>query len=704
MLCLLLAPVASALGQRTPVRDSSARADSSPLRPGQRLLPAVSVVRERPRAAPPPVPFIDVTPAALQRAQGSSAYDVVRRTAGLEVHEQGQGPGFTANAVLRGFNSDHSADVLLVVDGVPINAAVHGHVEGFADWNLLVPAATQSLRVIHGSASPLYGDFALAGVVEAFTAADAEGSRASLSTSSFGDVGAWWQTGQRRDRRGWAVTLDGTRGTGWQSNAASLLGNAVLRGWQTVGGGRLEGGMQLYRSAWDSPGFVSIARYNTRDLRRPVDTTDGGDARRFISHLRYARPLGTLRGRAVSGEATAWLQTARSDWYLTVPGEGAVVRQARELDERFASGGQAQLLVSLPRGQFMTGVNLRRDDADYLRDATLARVSTLRDHAYDARYTALGGFARWQYLVGSRLGLDLGVRTDRLRYGIVDLLRTTGEQRKETLVTSPKLGVRYLLPWSPRGASVTLLNSVSQGFRGAVGVIADPNRSPFMSWSMETGMASQHEHGSIHLSLFETRVRNERVFDATTLGVSSAGNSRRRGVDLRSEIALPFGSRRWRLSSALTVNDARFVKQTGDTTRVAAVPQNTIHDHNIPIVAGDPVPGVARYTGYIGGDAPLPALFGRDSWWRMRYRVLGPFTPIGEPGLRTRAASVWDVGASLPMKRLANGASLDVDLQNLLDLRYVENRASGFITPGMPRALRVALRLGASPVHTGNTH
>jgi len=701
---MLLVPVANSAAQGTPPRDSAARSDSLRSRSAQRLLPVVSVVRERPRAAPPPVPFIDVTPATLQRTLGASAYDLVRRSAGIEVHEQGQGPGFTANAVLRGFNSDHSADVLLVVDGVPINAAVHGHVEGFADWNLLVPAATQSLRVIHGSASPLYGDFALAGVVEAFTAADADGSRASLSSSSFGDLGAWWQTGQRRDRRGWALTLDGTRGTGWQPNAASLMGNAVLRAWQAVGGGRLEGGVQLYQSAWDSPGFVSIARYNTRDLRRPVDTTDGGDARRFISHLRYARPLGTLRGRAVSGEATAWLQTARSDWYLTVPGEGAVVRQARELDERLASGGQAQLLVSLPRGQFMTGVNVRRDDADYLRDATLARVSTLRDHAYDARYTALGGFARWQYLVGTRLGLDLGVRTDRLRYGITDVLRTTGEQRKETLVTSPKIGVRYLLPWTPRGASVTWLNSLSQGFRGAVGVIADPNRSPFMSWSVETGVAAQDEHGTVHLSLFETRVRNERVFDATTLGVSSAGNSRRRGVDVRADVALPWGDHRWRLTSALTVNDARFVQRAGDTVRVAAVPQNSIHDHNIPIVAGDPVPGVARYTGYIGGEAPLPSRFGRDSWWRVRYRVLGPFTPIGEPGLNTRAASVLDLGASLPVARLANGASLDVDLQNLLDMRYVENRASGFITPGMPRALRVALRLGALPVHTGGGH
>ena len=683
------------LAQGRVASDTGARRDSVSSRDAQRLLPVVTVVRERPRAAPPPVVAIDVPAAQLQRAQGGSAYDLVRRTAGLEVHEQGQGPGFTSNAVIRGFNSDHSADVLLVVDGVPVNAAVHGHMEGFADWNLLVPAATQSLRVLHGSASPLYGDFALAGVVEVFTAADADGQRAAVQSSTFGDAGLWWQTGQRGTTGGWALTVDGTRGAGWQQHATSWMGNALLRGWRQVGGGRLEGGVQRYGSSWDSPGFVSIARYNTRDLRRAVDTTDGGEANRLLAHLRYARPIGRLFGRQVSAEATAWYQTADSDWYLTVPGAGSVTRQAREVDERFAMGGQTQLLLSLPRGQLMMGATVREDEAEYLRDATLARVATLRDHSYDARYRALGSFVRWQHLLGQRLALDLGARIDRQTYRITDRLRTLGPQDKETVVTSPKVGARYRLPWAPRGASATWLASVSQGFRGAVGVIADPSRAPYMAWSYETGLATQHEHGSVHASLFETRVRNERVFDVTSLGVSSAGLSRRRGADVRVDATLPWPSRSWRVQAALTVNDARFLDTDGDSSGVSATPQNSIHDHNIPIVPGDPVPGVARYAGHIAGEAPLPRAFPAGSTWRARYRLLGPFTPIGEPGLTTRAASVLDIGVGLPMSRVLPGGLLEVDLQNVLDLRFVENRASGFITPGTPRVLRVALRLGA---------
>src|SRR6185436_9778788 len=143
-------------------------------------LQTITVTAERPRAAVPPVTTLVVPAAELRRTFANNPYDLLRRTAGIEVHEQGQGPGFASDAVIRGFTSDHSSDVLLVVDGVPINLPLHGHVEGYADWSLLTPASLASIRVIQGPSSPLYGDFAFGGVVEAMTADDAEGSIAAV--------------------------------------------------------------------------------------------------------------------------------------------------------------------------------------------------------------------------------------------------------------------------------------------------------------------------------------------------------------------------------------------------------------------------------------------------------------------------------------------------------------------------------------------
>src|SRR3954466_15860021 len=154
-------------------------------------LQTITVTAERPRAAAPPVTTIEVPAAELRRTLASDAYDLLRRTSGIEVHEQGQGPGFASDAVIRGFSSDHSSDVLLLLDGVPINLPVHGHVEGYSDWSILSPAAMSAVRVITGPASPLYGDFSLAGGVEGFTAHDATRPAGNLAASSFGDVAGW---------------------------------------------------------------------------------------------------------------------------------------------------------------------------------------------------------------------------------------------------------------------------------------------------------------------------------------------------------------------------------------------------------------------------------------------------------------------------------------------------------------------------------
>ena len=65
----------------------------------------------------------------------------MRQSLPLEVHDQGQGPGFASTASIRGFSSDHSTDVALWIDGVPVNESVNGHAEGYNDWSLLMPQA-----------------------------------------------------------------------------------------------------------------------------------------------------------------------------------------------------------------------------------------------------------------------------------------------------------------------------------------------------------------------------------------------------------------------------------------------------------------------------------------------------------------------------------------------------------------------------------
>jgi hypothetical protein len=171
--------------------------------------------------------------------------------------------------------------------------------------------------------------------------------------------------------------------------------------------------------------------------------------------------------------------------------------------------------------------------------------------------------------------------------------------------------------------------------------------------------------------------------------VSDAGTSRRRGVS--GSFAVAIGSR-VKLAAEATWNDAQITGSSGSGALVLpALADEPVFDsipfrhHDEPLTPGDDVPGVAKHLGRVGVEV-------RAADWldtRALLRWSGSFTPIGEPGVHTRAYAVTDIGASFRL----GWATLDVDLQNLLDKRFPEIRASGYINPGAPRTLRAALRL-----------
>ncbi|MBA3522305.1 MAG: TonB-dependent receptor [Gemmatimonadales bacterium] len=256
------------------------------------------------------------------------------------------------------------------------------------------------------------------------------------------------------------------------------------------------------------------------------------------------------------------------------------------------------------------------------------------------------------------------------------------------MLASPKLGARYLI-----GSRVALLGSLSRGFRGAVGVIGDPSRPPVVAWAKEVGATYSGDRLHAQMALFQLDVSNERLQDPVTREVSDAGRSRRRGVSLDLALTAAPGLR---LIAEGTFNDAEMTAVTptrGGTVVPSLSPVRAGFPlrpsfHDVPLAPGDRVPGVSKYFGRAGVEAVLSSAV--ES--RALLRFSGPFTPIGEPGVRTQAYGVLDVGASLRLRGM--GGVLDLDLLNLLDVRYPELRASGYLNPGAPRTVRAAMRFG----------
>ena len=64
---------------------------------------------------------------------------------------QHSGEGKANQYFLRGFNLDHGTDLAINVDGMPVNMPTHGHGQGYADINFMIPELIQSVNVRKGS-------------------------------------------------------------------------------------------------------------------------------------------------------------------------------------------------------------------------------------------------------------------------------------------------------------------------------------------------------------------------------------------------------------------------------------------------------------------------------------------------------------------------------------------------------------------------
>ena len=79
---------------------------------------------------------------------------------------QHSGEGKANQYFLRGYNLDHGTDLAITLDGMPINMRTHGHGQGYADLNFLIPELIGTVNVRKGPYYADEGDFASVGALQ----------------------------------------------------------------------------------------------------------------------------------------------------------------------------------------------------------------------------------------------------------------------------------------------------------------------------------------------------------------------------------------------------------------------------------------------------------------------------------------------------------------------------------------------------------
>jgi outer membrane receptor protein involved in Fe transport len=643
-------------------RADTVRADSAAR---ARTLHTVTVVATpAERAAPVAATHLDA--ATVRAAPAATTYELLRQTAGVEVHQQGQGPGFASDASLRGFSSDHSTDLALWIDGVPVNEPVNGHAEGYGDWALLFPGGVQDIDVVRGPTSALFGNFALAGVVNVRTLERMQGSELSVSGGSYGRGDALFMSGFDHGADGGGVLgLRYQHDDGFRPRSTSdvVQGHGRLVR-QFAGSATLDGGIELYGARWHSPGFLGEDEFAAGDYDIVSNPDDGGFKRRAQERL----SLRVLQG-ATLWRTTAYATQGRWQLFLTIPPAGGRLEgtgsQTEEEDRRHGLGLTSALTWEGRRGEVTIGTEGRYDHADYGNYFTTSRQRDSVGTLLAARQLSGALFVQSRLRLAPRVRLDLG--------GRFDAIGTRSSPDGEPVTTgsytafSPKLGLLVRLT-GDLGAYV----NASRGFRSADGVIEDPSLDPILAWSYETGLKFDHAGTSLTATLFRVDVSDEQTFDPFTGASSNGGESRRKGLELGWRIPL---GRVARVSGDWTFNDARYL-------HLSAVPE----DGGAPeVLDGERVFNTSRFVGSAMLETQpgaLPVRLQVSGNW------IGRYSPFDEPGEETGGYGLLHAGASRTI------GTLDVvaGIRNLLDRRYPELIAGHIVAPGQPRSLYLTLR------------
>lgn len=312
-----------------------------------------------PSPVAPPPPQLVVAPPAPPPTSSSekfftgarvTAYPYSRPSESLEVVPglvvtQHSGDGKANQYFLRGFNLDHGTDLALWLDGMPLNMRTHGHGQGWADSNFLMPELLSYVIARKGPYSAEDGDFASAGSVYMQYIDKIDRGYFSLSGGSLG-YGRVFAIQPYKD------TLYGGNVYGaveanyyngpWERGDNLRKINGVLR-WSR---GTQEDGMAItamaYANKWYSTDQIPDRAVWTgqKSLWGTMDPTDGGATTRFSLSGRWSQTEGNHYSRVEAYAVRSTLELYNNfTYFLSRPDLGD---QFRQFDRRTMIGVNAQ--------------------------------------------------------------------------------------------------------------------------------------------------------------------------------------------------------------------------------------------------------------------------------------------------------------------------------------------------------------------------
>ena len=589
-----------------------------------------------------------VTPSELNERARRRPAEALESVPGMVV-SQHSGEGKANQYYLRGFNIDHGTDLALSLAGMPVNLPTHGHGQGYADLNVLIPELVSGIQYRKGTYAADAGDFAAAGTIRVnyLNVLDRPMARLEGGAYGYGRVFAAASPGVGAGHllvAGEVMANDGP----WDRPDATRRYNGVVRYSQ----GSASSGVSLtalaYRSHWNASDQIPRRAVESGAISRFgfLDRTNGGETHRIGGIAEWQRTTTSAITRAEGYVFDYGLDLfSNFTYFLDDPDNGD---QFEQRDDRVAFGGRASRAWTadlLGRRSMVTiGGEVRRDaigTVGLYRTAARQRLSTVREDSVGqtsgAAYAELQ--TRWSDVFRSVVGL----RGDLYRWN-VDASDPINAGTEHDGIVNPKLSVAFG-PWRQTEFYV----SGGGGFhsndgRGATirrdpasGEPAEPVDPLVRARGAEVGLRSlalPRLHTTF--SLWSLWLESELLFIGDAGTTEASRPSRRIGFEWDAD----YRATAWlSLDGSVAYSQARFTDGSAE---------------------GDRIPGA------IEGVAQAGLTFVPEGRWSgsVRWRYFGPRPLIEDNSVRSQSSSLVSAETGVRLNRVWR---IKADVLNLLD-------------------------------------
>jgi len=601
---------------------------------------------------------------------------------------QHSGEGKANQYFLRGFNLDHGTDLAIKIDGMPVNMPTHGHGQGYADINFMIPELIQSVSVRKGPYFADVGDFGSAGSLAIDYINRLPRNILETTNGTFGYHRGLAAGSTAVGAGTLLAAVEGVTYNGpWDVADNVRKINGVLRYSQGTATDGFTLSAMAYSNGWNSTDQVAQRAIDQSIIGRfgSLDPTDGGTSSRFSlsGNFAHSSEYGQTKASAYVIRSSMNLYN-NFTYFLDDPVHGD---QFSQMDRRTVYGFNAShafdVRVAGIETQTRVGLQTRGDDIRVGLFKTFQRdtLSTVREDSVREGNVGLWAdtTARWT----DWLRTTVGIREDYFAGRVVsDTPENSGNAQAS--MTSPKAGI-VLGPWYKTefyGNAGYGLHS--NDIRGAT-ITVDPidkvtpqDRVPLLvrSKGAELGVRTKAIDGlTSSVAVFMLDFDSELLFVGDAGTTEASRPSRRVGVEWTNNYK-PVPWMAFDLDVAYT--KARF----------------TDFDP-----AGDRIPGAPAWI------ASGAVTFGHETGWfgALKARYFGPRPLIEDDSVRSQASLIFNARAGY---KFDNGLRLQLDVLNLFNAKtnqieyYYLSRLPGepiggvadrHVHPAEPLAVRLTL-------------